>query len=707
MTAAYQEPQADGCPRPPARRPTLPAVPTELLPTSLPLAAGEAGAAYGIVLTGVLVLGVAAQWIAWRLKVPSILLLLLFGFVAGPVLKSATDGAFFLDVEAVFDSGALLALVSLAVGLILFEGGLSLNFGEIRGVRNAVLCLVTIGALVTWVIASLAAWLILDLPGGVAALLGAILVVTGPTVIGPLLRFVRPTGSVGKVLKWEGIVIDPIGALLAVLVFEAVAAGHAVTEAGTFWSFAQGAVLASVVGTTAGLLGATLVAWMMSRFLVPDHLQVPLSLGVAALAFTASNLAAPEAGLFATTVMGLALANQKRVRVTHILEFKETLVILLIALLFIALSARLSLADLQQIDPLRAAGFLLVLILIARPLAVFASTAGPLAGGVKFKDKLFLSWMAPRGIVAAAIASVFGLALRQRGVEGAELLTPYTFLTIVTTVAIYGLSSVWVARRLGIANPSNSGVLIAGASPLARSVGKALQDEGVEVLLVDLNYGNIQQARLAGLPTMVANVLSPQVHERIELSSIGRLLALTPNNEVNSLAAVQYGRHFGRSSVFQLSPESRKKQEASKKKGEAGEKREDVDAEVRGRFAFAGGPTFDLLEDLVNAGAKVKRTKLSREFTFDRWREEHGADDGHAVPLFLVEDDDDGAVRVLTPDAKLDPKPGQSIIALSMAGASVSARPTRAEVEDYRESEVGEVSDPAGETVYEAIAAVR
>ena len=639
--------------------------------------AGEPTAAPGTILALVLVLGVSAQWLAWRLKVPSILLLLLFGFVAGPVAKWATvslfgfDQPYFLDVESVMPPTVLLALVSLAVGLILFEGGLSLTFHEIKGVKNAVLSLVTVGALVTWVIATLAAKYILGLNWSVAALLGAILVVTGPTVIGPLLRFVRPTGSVGKVLKWEGIVIDPIGALLAVLVFEAIVAGHDVRNAGTFGEFAFGAAAACIVGSGLGLLGALLLVFMMKRFLVPDYLQVPLALAIATGAFLGSNAVVHEAGLFATTIMGIALANQKKVRVAHILEFKETLVVLLIALLFIALSARLNLSDLAEIDPLRAIGFLAVLIVICRPLAVFASTVGPLGGAASLKDKLFLSWMAPRGIVAAAIASVFGLSLQQRGVPGAELLTPYVFLTIVVTVALYGLTSVWVARRLGIANPSNAGFLIAGAGPLARQVGKALQDEKVEVLLVDLNYGNIQTARLAGLQTQVANVLSPQVHERIDLTGIGRLLALTPNNEVNSLAAVQYGRHFGRSNVFQLSPKSLRKQEKARAKGDAADKKVEMNEELRGRVAFADGPTYDALEDLIDAGATVRRTKITREFTYEQWAATHGADGNPAIVLFVV--GDDGAVQVVTADTTVSPKAGQAIIALTMEGSTAPA----------------------------------
>ena len=651
-----------------------------LLP-SIAAADEGSGSAVGVMLTLLVVLGVSAQWIAWRLKVPSILLLLAFGFAAGPVAYWVTgdllglEAPRFLDIDVIFSTDVLLTLVSLAVGLILFEGGLSLNFHEIRGVRPAVLSLVTVGAAVTWLLATLAARYILDLPWGIAILLGAILIVTGPTVIGPLLRFVRPTGSVGKVLKWEGIVIDPIGALVAVLVFEALILGHGFRETATFGSFAWGALKASVVGSATGLGAAWVLVFAMRKQAVPDHLQIPVALGLAAGAFTLSNQVAHEAGLFATTVMGIALANQKRVRVSHILEFKETLVVMMIALLFIALSARLRLDDLSQINWWRAALFLLVLIAIIRPAAVFAATAGPLGGKSNWRDKLFLSWMAPRGIVAAAIASVFGIALQAQEVEGAELLTPYVFLTIVVTVAVYGLTCVWVAKRLDLANPANAGFLIAGAGPLARQVGKALHEAKVEILLVDLNYGNIQKARLEGLPTLVANVLSPQVHEAIELTGIGRLLALTPNNEVNSLACVQYGRHFGRSNAFQLSSESERKKRKAEEKGEAGDKRSDVTGDVRGRPAFEGGPTFDRLESMIEEGAIVRRTKITREFTFNDWRQRH--DDGESPAVLLFMSDDGGSINVIAADSRVSPKAGQTIIALSMAASDPVTNPHR------------------------------
>jgi NhaP-type Na+/H+ or K+/H+ antiporter len=627
----------------------------------------------GIAIASILVLGVLAQWLAWRLRVPSILVLLLTGLLVGPVafgvsvhvLGRPVEQAVFLDIAGLIGEELLLAVVSLAVSLILFEGALTLNFSEIRQVRPAVLKLVTIGALVTWVVSTLAARYILGLGWPVAILLGAILIVTGPTVIGPLLRFVRPIGSVGKVLKWEGIVIDPIGALVVVLVFEAIRSGSAVgnLQAGltTAISFVVGALLASVVGSVTGLAAAAGLVIMLRRYMIPDHLQVPVTIVMVLAAFSASNFFVHESGLFATTIMGIALANQRKARISHIHEFKETLTILLIAMLFIVLAARLRLEQLAEIWAHRwgALGFLLVLLLVARPAGVFLSTIGT---RLNVREKLFLSWMAPRGIVAASVSSVFGLALVAEGVEGAELLTPYVFLTIVATVALYGLTAVRVATRLGVANPANAGFLVAGANELARAIARALQEEQIEVLVVDLNPANIRRARLAGLQTMTSNILSPQVSERIELTGIGRLLALTPNDEINSLAAVHFARNFGRSNVYQLAFRA----EPERQRG--AEAKADVHEEVKGRPLFGRDYTYSKLQSILSAGGQVRRTKLTREFTHRDWEQHAG---GERVPLFLV--DESGALSVFAGDRPLAPRPGQAIISLSVPSAEPPA----------------------------------
>ena len=378
-------------------------------------------------LASVLLLGVGAQWLAWRLRLPSILLLLVLGFLAGPITG-------FLHPDEIFGE-ALFPIVSLSVAIILFEGGLTLRLSELPAVGKPMGLLISVGALITWAVAAVAAHYIVGMTWSLSVLLGAILIVTGPTVIGPLLRQIRPTGNVGTILKWEGILIDPVGAVLAVLVFEAILEG----EFGQ--GQAAGAILGGVVetlliGVALSFLGAAILIIFLRRYWIPDYLQNSVSLMVALSLFALSNVLHPESGLLTVTLMGVLLANQKWVTVKHIVEFKENLQVLLIGGLFILLSSRLDLQSLLAMG-WREFAFLAVLIFIARPLSVFASTMG---SNFENRSRIFLSWMAPRGIVAASVASLFAFELSVAGVEGAEQLVSMTFLVIIGTVCLVWLN---------------------------------------------------------------------------------------------------------------------------------------------------------------------------------------------------------------------------------------------------------------------------
>lgn len=584
-------------------------------------------------LASIIVLGIAAQWLAWRLHLPSILLLLIFGFVAGPATGFLAPDTLFGDL--------LLPVVSLSVAVILFEGALSLRITELREVGSVVRNLISVGALVTWLISAGAAHLVLDLDAALALLLGAVLVVSGPTVIIPLLRYVRPVGQVGSILKWEGIVIDPIGASLAVLVFEAILAGvfeEAITL--TVMSLLKTVVIGGVIG----VLGAEVMVLSLRRYWIPDFLQNAVSLTMVFGAFTASNLLQTESGLLAVAVMGVVLANQKTVAIKHITEFKENLRVLLISSLFILLAARLQVRDLAYIraDTL---AFLGILILLARPAAVALSTLG---SGLRWRERVFLSWMAPRGIVAAAISSLFALRLGERGYPEAEQLVPLTFLVIVGTVAGYGLTASPVARWLQVAHPNPQGALIVGAHPWSRAIASALQAEGYRVLLVDTNWVNISAARMAGLPTFYASILSEYVLDEIELGGIGRLLALTANDEMNALAALHFSDIFGRAEVYQLPPE-----------GKGNGRTEAVPQHLRGRLLFGEGITYGYLTDRFVAGAVIKTTMLSEEFDYDAFQALYRET---AIPLFLV--NEAGDLMVFAMDHSLTPRPGQTLIAL-------------------------------------------
>lgn len=600
-----------------------------------------------------LVLGSAAQWIGWRLKIPSILLLLATGLIAGPLAREFTPSLFgraiSLDFDALLPGKTLLELVSLAVGIILFEGGLTLNFREIAGVRRVVIMLVSAGALITWILASVAAHFTLGISARLAILLGSVLIVTGPTVIGPLLRSVRPTGKAGSILRWEGIVIDPIGAMVTVLVFEVISHGLSIgtreAAMSTIGAVLHGALLTTACGTVIGLLVAFLLTKSISRFYIPDYLHVPITLALVIAAFAGSNLLVEESGLFTTTVMGISMANQRHARVRHILEFKEIVTTILIASLFIVLSSRIELAS------LRAMGwgifvFAAVLILVVRPVSVMASTIG---SALSLNERMFISWMAPRGIVAASVASVFALQLEEKGMEEASLLLPYTFAIIAITVIVYGLSASAVARKLGLARGGLGGYLIVGGGAFGRVLAKALVEEKADVLLVDTNLDNIRQARLDGVPVVAANALSTQVVERISLSPIGRLLALTANHEVNLLATTQYARIFGWENVFHL-PEMQKS--ASKISAL------DDHHELNGRTLFGPEITWQMIEERMDAGAKVTKTRLTDEFDFNAYQQKHG---DAAIPLMVI---DPEGVKPLTASKPLSIEPGMTLVSL-------------------------------------------
>jgi len=582
-------------------------------------------------LSAVVMLGVGAQWLGWKLRLPSILLLLLFGFLAGP------EVAGWIDPDALFGD-LLLPVVSLSVALLLFEGGLTLRWGEIEQQSRVVLRLVTIGALVSWLLATVAAHFIADITWKPAVLLGAILVVTGPTVVGPLLRQIRPTGAVGPILKWEGILIDPVGAVLAVLVLEGILAG---TAGGAAIGAFQGIFVTLLAGGGIGLAAGWLLTLMLRRYWVPDHLHSPVALALAIAAFVAGNAAHHEAGLLSVTLMGVYLGNQRRVEIGHIIEFKETVQVLLIATLFILMTARIRLADLQQLG-FGAIGLVLVLLFVVRPASVLACTFG---SSLKRNEKIFLSFMAPRGIVAAAIASVFALRLEQTGIEGADAIVPHAFLVIVCTVTIYGLGGAPLARRLGLASAKPQGVLMLGAHEWARDLAMTLHNLGIRVLLVDTNVNNIRTARMAGLPVLHGSLMSEATDERIDLQGIGRLFALTQNDEVNTLSGLHYRHLFGRAEIYQLGPRK--------------ESRSSAPEAQRGRALFGEDCGFTALSRRANGGARTRATLLTEQFDFDAWRERNGE---AALPLITV--DTEKRITVATAKTPLEPKPGVTLVAL-------------------------------------------
>jgi NhaP-type Na+/H+ or K+/H+ antiporter len=560
-----------------------------------------------IQLAGIVLLAVAAQWVAARLRIPSILLLLVTGFLIGPVFG-------ILDPDDLF--GDLLApTVALAVGLILFEGGLSLRLKEMAGQQRVLWLLVTVGVLITWVIAAVIVVLFTDLPTGIAILIGSILVVSGPTVVGPLLAQVRPSRSVASILKWESIFIDPVGALLAVLTFEVLLVDRALDPniGEVVWEVVQFILAGGLVGVAVGILA--IVA--LRRHWVPEHLLSLFGVSAALLAFVVADEFAPESGLLATTILGLVLANHRQVRTEQIVRFSEIIRVLLIGVLFIVLSARL---DLDQLDLNLAAAVAIILglVLVARPLAVIVATW---RSKLDWRERLLVGAVAPRGIVAASIASVFALELQAEGVVGAEEITPLVFAVIVGTVVIYGLGMAPLARRLGLAVRHQEGALILGAGPVERAIGRALAAAGVTVVVATTNRRDHYQARMEELRSFYGNLLDRDVALDLDLSGIGRLLALTPNDDVNTLASARFAEMFGGAYVYQLHPT---RLPAGIDSNPA--------ADLGGRFLFSADLDYRTLSDMLEQGGQIRRTTLSDEYTL----EDFAASSEDSIPLFIV-----------------------------------------------------------------------
>lgn len=585
-------------------------------------------------IAGVLLLGVFCQWLAWRIKLPAILPLLFAGLALGPLLG-------WLHPEA--SLGDLFApLVSLSVAIILFEGSLTLSWREVRHVMGPVRNLLTVGALVHWLGGALAARYILGLPWDLALLFGALIIVTGPTVIAPLLRNVRPNHNISSILRWEGILIDPIGATVAVLVFEAIIARTEFSQGGVgsgLLNFLR--ILA--IGGALGLAAAYALAAALRRFWLPDYLRDVTVLSLVVGVFALSNALAHESGLTAVTVMGIFLANANLKQLQEVLNFKEKLSVLLISTLFLLLAANVSRADLALLD-WRSLLLLLVVMLVLRPLGVWLST---LRSSLSRNERFFLAWIAPRGIVAASISSLFAYTLVGLGRTDAAVIAPLIFLVIVGTVLVQGVTAKPLARRLGVAEADPQGVLLMGAGPFARDLAAALQRTGISVRLVDTNRANVVQARLAGLDAVQGNILSQQVEDDLDLSGLGRLLALTENDEANALACRHFAEAFGSSRVYQLPPQ-------------LAPRNADAPNEPRlGRLLFAASATPADLAARLARGATIKATALTGKYTWEDFQRNGGS---QSLPLLAVRG---GNLTIATVEKPFKPAPGSTVVALS------------------------------------------
>jgi NhaP-type Na+/H+ or K+/H+ antiporter len=593
----------------------------------------------GAVLTLLLVVGFLAQWLAWRMRLPAILFLLLIGIALGP----ATG---WFDPDKVLGS-FLFPVVSLAVALILFEGSMTLRFSELRGIAKAVRGMVSYGAVLALVMLAAAAHWIAGVRWEIAFLFGALTCVTGPTVITPMLRTLRPTARIASALRWEGIILDPLGALFAVLVFEAILShqqGHSL------------AVFGATVGIGAGLgLGMALaLGFLLYRQMIPEYLQAYGTLIAVLGAFTLANHFAHESGLVTVTIMGIVLGNLKHIHIDHIMDFKEHLSTLLVSMLFVVLAARLH----WPLPPgMLLAGILIFLVaqFLIRPLSILAATLG---SSLSWRERALLGYVSPRGVVAASVSSLFAIKLASLGMPGAEALVPLVFILIIATVVLQSATARPLARWLRVAAPDPDGVLIFGSDQVARGLGKALADQKFQVVLADDDWGGISAARMAGLSTFYGNPTSQHAALNLDLTGIGRLLAVSTRRELNSLACMHYRQEFGRERVYRLRVLA--PADANDRSAFAGS--------LRAKALFGGEMTHTRFSELLDAGWRIKTNALTDAFEWPDFVAQHGVG---SVLLFAIEPG--GRLRVVNNSRKTEPRNGWTVIALVPPAAEGTA----------------------------------
>lgn len=565
-----------------------------------------------LLLASIGVLSLFCQWLAWRVRMPAIVFLLAAGIACGPVLH-------YLNPEDVFGD-LLFPMVSLAVAIILFEGSLTLRLSEIRGHGAMVRNLIPVGSVVTGIIGTLAAHWILDIAWEVALLFGAISVVTGPTVIAPLLRAVRPKAKLANILQWEGIIIDPVGALLAVLVYEGIVSwGQGNVFGHSLYIFSTTIVVGTALGSAAGYLNGQ----VLRKHWIPQYLHNAGTLSFMLGVYALSNEIAHESGLLTVTIMGIWMANMKQVEVESILEFKESLSVLLISALFIILAARIEFSAIADLG-WGLAVVLAILMLVARPLSIFIAAIGT---RLNWREKLFLSWIAPRGIVAAAVSALFAFQLENHGFVGGETLVPLVFMLIITTVTVQSLTARPVAKLLGVAEPPEFGFLIIGANTVARMIAAELTKHEVPVVLADTSWENVRLARMENLQVYFGNPVSEHAANQLDLTGIGNLLVISPYKHMNSLATYHFLDWFGdHNSVYSLA-EGEQDQTARYQTAEKIQR-------TRGLF---DGVSYAKLASLVSQGYSVKTTQLSDAFTYQNFLDQH---QNQALVLFVLDGKD-------------------------------------------------------------------
>lgn len=588
-------------------------------------------------------LGLGAQWLAWRLQAPAIVLMALAGLAVGP-LWAKLFGHPLLDPTAEFGD-LLRPIVSLAVAVILFEGGLVLKFDNLRDAGPAVRRMVFVGGPLAWVLGTYAAHYAAGLDWASSVVFAGVMVVTGPTVIMPLLRQSKLSGKTGAALKWEGIVNDPVGALFAVFAYEVV---RVTSGGGSVLGTAVWVISAALAGALIGIVFGFGIARAFRAGWAPEYLKAPLIFASVILCYALAEMIEGEMGLVAVTAYGMTLGNSGLAGLDELRKFKEDIAVLLVSGVFVVLTANLTLETISAAISWRTLAFLLCMLFLVRPISIWVSTYGTL----KRNEALLIGWIAPRGIVAVAVSGLFGQLLMDLQAtssydfSGAEMITPLAFAMVFATVVLHGFSITPLARKLGLSRVGKPGVLLIGVNPW--SVGFALQlnAAGVDTTLADTNWRRLKPARDAGLETYFGEVLSEEAELRLDHARFDTSLALTANEPYNALISSHFASELGRHKVFQLSSNEAEEEDP---KG--------INAGARGQTLMKAGRSYDSLLRDHYRGYEFSKTQLTSKYTLQQFITERPNSD------IIAEIRPDGAVSFIGPSREA--RGGEGVILIS------------------------------------------
>ncbi|ARD48940.1 sodium:proton antiporter [Sporosarcina sp. P33] len=535
-----------------------------------------------ISVVSILALGIFSQWLAWKIQWPSIFIMSIAGLLIGPLLG-------WVNPEVALDE-LYSPLISLAVAIILFEGSSNLDFREIRDISKSVFRVVTLGAFLAWILGSVTAHFIAGLTWEVSFIIGGLFVVTGPTVIIPLLRNAKLKPRTAAVLKWEGIIVDPAGPLLALFAYEVI---KVITNEHLslhyLLNFFGGAALAAVLGLVMGLL----ISVMANKGQFPEYLKSPVILAFVLLCFTMAEVIMHETGMLAVTVMGLVLGRSKRYvsSIGNVGHFVENVSVMLTSTVFILLTASLARETIAQIFTLPIIGFVAVMLFVVRPLSIWLSTIGT---ELVWREKLLIGWIAPRGIVALTVAGYFASTLADDGYEEASLLTALTFALVFITVIAHGFTLGPLAKKLNLASNEPPGVLIVGASSFSISLAKQLKDMNIPVLIVDPSHGRLRPAVESGIDTFTGQILSERSRFSIDLAPYDTILSMTGDASYNALITQSFAPEFGFNNTFSLTAVSNHQMSKSA-----------LPISLKAHLLFEEGATFPELNRKINTDYEI------------------------------------------------------------------------------------------------------